>query len=100
MERKFLEPERASGSGHSMDSGREARFHFRIDLRPHEFRPEDSASTLADLGLEIQHKESLKDIAGQKSDQQEALDGVGVVLQNPQNHNKTTTKPGQPDLTL
>ena len=35
---------------------------------------------LADLRFEIQHEESVKDIAGQEGEQQEALDGVGVVL--------------------
>jgi hypothetical protein len=34
---------------------------------------------LADLGLEIQQEERVKDIAGQEGDQQEAFDGVGIV---------------------
>ena len=63
-----------------MDSGRKVQFDFCIDLRLHEFRPEDSGPALTDLGLEIQYKESLKDVAGQKGDQQKALDGVGIVL--------------------
>ena len=50
-----------------------------IDLRSHEAAPEGLGSAFADFRLEIQREECVKDIAGQEGDQQEALDGVGVV---------------------
>ena len=53
-----------------------------IDLRGHEPGPEDLGSALADLGFEIAREEGVKDIEGEEGDQQEALDGVGVVLED------------------
>ncbi len=61
-------------------SWRDSGIDSGIDLRRHELGPEDPGSALADLRFEIQREEGVKDIAGQEGDQQEALDGVGIVL--------------------
>jgi hypothetical protein len=44
-----------------------------------EMRPELGCLATTDLGPEIECKESVKDVVGQKSKQQEALDGLGVM---------------------
>ena len=63
----------------SQASWRDGRVDAGIDLRRHKTTPEDLSSVLADLRFEIQDEERVKDIAGKKGDQQETLDGVGVV---------------------
>src|SRR5208283_3702087 len=62
------------------ESGRDSGIDSRIDFRRHELGPEDPGSALADLRLEIQREKGLKEVAGQEGDQQETLDGVGLVL--------------------
>ena len=47
-----------------------------------EMRPELGCLATTDLGLEIECNESVKDVVGQKSKQQEAFDGLGVVAIN------------------
>ena len=54
--------------------------HLRVDFRSHEAGPEDLGFAPADLRFQIQSQEGMKDVVGQEGDQQEALDGVGVVL--------------------
>ena len=51
-----------------------------MDLRRHELGQESLGSALADLRFEIQRAERVKDVAGQKGGQQEALDSVGIVF--------------------
>ena len=65
-----------SGDGSRRDGGVDSG----IDLRRHKLGPEDLGSALADLRLEIQREERMKDIEGQEGCQQEALDGIGIVL--------------------
>ena len=64
----------------SRESWRDGGVDAGIDLRRHEPAPEDLGSALADLRFEIQGEERMKDIAGEEGDQQETLDGVGIVL--------------------
>ena len=50
------------------------------DLGRHDNAPESLGPVHADLRFEIQHEEGVKDIAGQKGDQQEALDALESCL--------------------
>ena len=62
-----------------MGSGRDRGVDAGIDFCGHKPGPEDLGSALADLRLQVEREEGVKDIEGQEGDQ-EALDGVGVVL--------------------
>ena len=61
-------------------SGRDGGVDTGIDLGRHDHAPESLAPVHADLRFEIQHEEGVKDIAGQKGDQQEALDALESCL--------------------
>ena len=63
-----------------MGSGRDRGVDGGIDFCGHKPGPEDLGSARADLRLQVEREEGVKDIVGQEGEQQEALDGVGVVL--------------------
>src|SRR5580692_3122660 len=71
--------ERANRNLWATGSGRDFRVDSGIDLRRHKAAPEELGPALADLRFEIQSEERVKEIVGKEGDQQEALDGVGVV---------------------
>src|SRR5260370_11153246 len=72
----------ANGARRSQSSGRAGRVNTVMKLGGHESGPEGPSPAFADLWFEIERKECLEEIAGQEGEQQEALDGVGVVLVN------------------
>src|ERR1035437_4618545 len=68
-----------SGGVRATDLWRDGGVDSGIDFRRHKPAPKGLSPVLADLGFEIQHEERVEDIAGKEGDQQEALDGVGIV---------------------
>ena len=63
-----------------MGSWRDGRIDSGINFRRHKSGPEELGPALADRRFEIQCEEGVKDIEGEEGCQQEAFDGIGLVL--------------------
>jgi hypothetical protein len=50
-----------------------------MDFRRDQLHPEGHGSAAAQLGLEVEGKESVKKVVGQKSQQQKTLDRLGLM---------------------
>ncbi len=63
----------------SWRGSRDGAVHLGINCGRHETRPVDLGFAGPELRFEMEGQESVEGVVGQESEQQEALDGVGIV---------------------
>ena len=52
------------------------------ELSGHQTGPENLAGVIASLRFQVERKEGMEEVVGQKGEQQKTLDGIGIVAKN------------------